>query len=362
MNTNETQHMVFPEGEDLSDILKMTGAGRLVPSFYIYKKNGTVEQIEIGEEPILKIGTGLSCDVILDEPIISECQVSIIRVGDEAIFMDCGAQDIVQFNGVQRRQLVMPTESRVIMKIGSTWIVYVGIDYHVYDETDSVLLKRSLYAPADDALGDILLQYNDKEWYSNRSPILIGSHNTCDFRIDNKDVMPLHCIIYFAPAGLFIEDLTKGKPGIKVNGTPSIGVRPITEDINLDISGIEIPLYAYDEIKGQCNKLYRDLNRTPSLMLRDLQNPETPLITLEESRQKITIGRESDCNIMLDQISVSRKHAFLQPRGKKLHIMDNQSSNKTHINLQPIDKSTAIPGDIVGFGSTKFLLQYQQES
>lgn len=360
MNTNETQHMVFPEGEDLSDILKMTGAGRLVPSFYIYKKNGSVEQIEIGDEPILKIGTGLSNDVILDEPIISETQVAILRVGDESIFMDCGTEDIVQFNGVQRRQLTMPTESRVIIKIGSTWVVYVGIDYHVYDETDSVLLKRSLYAPSDTALGDILLQYNDKEWYSNGSPILLGSHNTCDFRIDNTDVQPLHCIIYFTPKGLFLEDLTKGKPGIKVNGTPSIGIRPITEDVTLNvINGIDVPIYVYDDIAGQCKQLYMGLNRTPNLILKDLVNPDTPVIALEESRQKLSIGRDTDCNITIDDGSVSRKHAFLQARGKRLHIMDNQSSNKTHINLEPIEKSTAIPGDIVGFGSAKFLLQYQ---
>ena len=359
MNVNETQHMVFPEGEDLSDILKMTGAGRLVPSFYIYKKNGTVEQVEIGDEPILKIGTGLECDVILDEPAIAECQVSILRVGDEAIFMDCGAKDIVQFNGVKRRQLVMPTESRVIIKVATTWIVYVGIDYHVYDETDSVLLKRSLYAPSEEALGDILIQHMDKEWYSNQSPILIGSHNTCDFRIDGTEVKPLHAIIYFTPDGVFIEDLTHGKPGIKVNDTPSIGIRPITEDIVINISGHDISLYVYEDLKGQCRKIFEGLNRQPTLVLRDLQDPDTPIIELPESRQKLSIGRDESCNIVLNHTSVSRQHAFLQSRGKYLHLMDNDSSNKTHINLQPIEKSTAIPGDIVGFGSTKFLLQYE---
>jgi len=358
MDVKETQHMVFPEGEDLSDILKMTGAGRLVPSFYIYKKNGTVEQIEIGEDPILKIGTGLDCDVILDEPAISEYQVAILRVGDEAIFMDCGSKDIVQFNGVKRRQLIMPTESRVIIKVGATWIVYVGIDYHVYDETDSVLLRRSLYAPSDESLGDILLQHMDKEWYSNRSPILIGSHNTCDFRIKGTVVKPLHAIIYFTPDGVFVEDLTSGKPGIKVNGAPSIGIRPITEDIVLEVSGMDLSIYVYEDIAGQCRKIFEDLNRTPSLMLRDLQDLDTPLIELPESRQKLSVGREVNCNIILNHDSVSRHHAYLQAREKCLHIMDNHSSNKTHINLQPIEKSTAIPGDIVGFGSTKFLLQY----
>ena len=358
MDVNETQHMVFPEGEDLSDILKMTGADRLVPSFYIYKKNGSVEQIQIGEEPILKIGTGLGCDVILDEPVIAECQVSILRVGDEAIFMDCGTKDIVQFNGVKRRQLIMPSESRVVIKIGATWIVYVGINYQVYDETDSVLLKRSLYTADDNALGDILLQYNDKDWYSNGSPILIGSHNTCDFRIEGTDVKPLHAIIYFTPDGLFIEDLTHGKPGIKVNDTPSIGIRPISEDVVILLCGKEIPLYVYEDIAGQCRKIFDGLNRTPILILRDLENPDTPLIELPESRQKLSVGRESGCNIMLDHTSVSRQHAFIQAREKCLHLMDNGSSNKTHINLQPIEKSTAIPGDIVGFGSTKFLLQY----
>ena len=358
MDVNETQHMVFPEGEDLSDILKMTGADRLVPSFYIYKKNGSVEQIQIGEEPILKIGTGLGCDVILDEPVIAECQVSILRVGDEAIFMDCGAKDIVQFNGVKRRQLIMPSESRVVIKIGATWIVYVGINYQVYDETDSVLLKRSLFTADDNALGDILLQYNDKDWYSNGSPILIGSHNTCDFRIEGTDVKPLHAIIYFTPNGLFIEDLTHGKPGIKVNDIPSIGIRPITEDVVILLCGKEIPLYVYEDIAGQCRKIFDGLNRTPVLILRDLQDPNTPLIELPESRQKLSVGRENGCNIMLDHTSVSRQHAFIQAREKCLHLMDNGSSNKTHINLQPIEKSTAIPGDIVCFGSTKFLLQY----
>lgn len=358
MDVNETQYMVFPEGEDLSDILKMTGAGRLVPSFYIYKSNGTVEQVQIGDEPILKIGTGLQCDVILDEPAIAECQVAIIRVGDEAIFMDCGAKDIVQFNGVKRRQLIMPSESRVMIKIGATWIVYIGIDYHVYDETDSVLLKRSLFTPSDEALGDILIQHMDKEWYSNQSPILIGSHNSCDFRIEGVDVKPLHAIIYFSPEGVFIEDITHGKPGIKVNDAPSIGIRPLTEDAVLNISGMDLPIYVYEDIEGQCKKIFAGLDRTPPLMLRDLQDPNTPLIELPESRQKLSVGREHGCDIMLDHTSVSRQHAFLQSRGKYLHLMDNNSSNKTHINLQPIDKATAIPGDIVGFGSTKFLLQY----
>ena len=360
MSTHETQFSIFPEGDDLNDILNMTRSGRLTPSFFVYKKNGEVEQIQILEEGILKIGKGDSCDVVLDDPSVSDVQVSVIRLADECIFMDSGANDVVQFNGIKCRQMVMPSETRVVMKIGNSWVVYVGIDYHVYDETDSVLLRRALYKPSDETLGDILLQCGDLEWYSNESPVLVGSHNACDFRIEGNNVKPFHCFIYFAPEGLFIEDLTKSKPGIKVNGAPAIGVYPINEDATLSIGDKEVFLYVYDDVKGQCNNLFRTLNRTPGLVLKDIQNPDTPKFPLEASRNKLTVGREEGCDILLDDTSVSRKHAFVQAREKCLHIMDNQSSNKCHINLQPVDKATAIPGDIIGFGSMKFLLYYQQ--
>ena len=69
------------------------------------------------DKQIFKIGRSATCDIILDESIISREQVAIVKLGGMCYFMDCGSHDCVSFNGVEKRQAFIPAEVRMVMKV-----------------------------------------------------------------------------------------------------------------------------------------------------------------------------------------------------------------------------------------------------
>ncbi|MCM8537990.1 MAG: FHA domain-containing protein [Lentisphaeraceae bacterium] len=336
---------------------------RMKPSFFIYEKN-RVRQVDINnEESIFKIGKGQDCDITLDDNTISDTQVSVIRMGEYCYFMDCGTKDRVTFNGVTKRQEVSLAETRMIMKIGNTWVVYIGIDAANFDDTDSIVLKRSLINSTPQSStpeAEILLKSNFGEWYSDSAPILVGTHSSCDYKISGDNIQPYHFLISYGPQGVFIEDMTHGKPGIKVDGLNCIGIRPIKDDITINIGKLAIYLYAYGDIKERCRTLFHNYNPKADLALSALSEHKNKSINLPRTNEKLTIGRSSDSNIIIpDDPSISRIHAYMVIRDKCLFLEDNQSHNKTYVNLKPITKTSVLPGDIIEFGDSAFLLHYQ---
>ena len=56
---------------------------------------------------------------------------------------------------------------------------------------------------------------------------------------------------------------------------------------------------------------------------------------------RMTIGRRPDCDIFLDDVTVSRDHALLVRRGDEIHIDDLGSLNGTYVNRQRIESAQA---------------------
>lgn len=336
---------------------------RLKPSFFVYE-NGGVNKIEIDpEESIFHVGTAADNEIVIKESQASSRQMTIVQLDGGCYFVDCGEKDLVQFNGIQKRQEIIDIESRMVIRIGQAWIIYIGLDSHKYDETDSVVLKRSLVklAPKKESCGDILLKMGDHEWDSHSAPILAGSHNSCDCRFDGQGISPFHFIIYFSPTGLFIEDLTQGAPGIKLNGNPCTISAPMTEDACISINNINIFIYLYGNVDDQCDSLFAEINRHPAMMLTNLTNTKANVLLPKTSR-KLAIGRSDENDVIIDNPSMSRSHAQMMIREKYLLIQDNGSTNKTRLNLEPITKAHVLPGDLLQFGDVCFLVHYQVDS
>jgi diguanylate cyclase (GGDEF)-like protein len=66
---------------------------------------------------------------------------------------------------------------------------------------------------------------------------------------------------------------------------------------------------------------------------------------------RLVIGRESDCDIVIDDQSVSRRHACVQPEEDSYTLFDLQSTNGTYINDQMISQSKLKDGDHVRIGN-----------
>ena len=75
------------------------------------------------------------------------------------------------------------------------------------------------------------------------------------------------------------------------------------------------------------------------------------VISLPEGAQ-LTIGRAPQCDVQIDDHSVSRRHCTIQLEGDRLTVTDLESANGTFINDRAISHGTATAGDVVRLGST----------
>ena len=68
-------------------------------------------------------------------------------------------------------------------------------------------------------------------------------------------------------------------------------------------------------------------------------------------------GRHPESDIFLDDITVSRRHAEITPRGDGTYVVrDVGSLNGTYVNRERIDEATLSPGDEVQIGKFKLRL------
>ena len=72
------------------------------------------------------------------------------------------------------------------------------------------------------------------------------------------------------------------------------------------------------------------------------------------------IGRHPDSEIVLDDITVSRRHAAIIRRDAEYEVLDSGSLNGTYVNQQRIDASMLRHGDEVQIG--KFRLVFFERS
>jgi hypothetical protein len=76
--------------------------------------------------------------------------------------------------------------------------------------------------------------------------------------------------------------------------------------------------------------------------------------------ERTTIGRSPDCDVFLDDVTVSRKHAVLLERDNGYYIEDQGSLNGTYLNRKRIDSADRLEnGDELQIG--KYKLTYLEK-
>jgi pSer/pThr/pTyr-binding forkhead associated (FHA) protein len=88
-----------------------------------------------------------------------------------------------------------------------------------------------------------------------------------------------------------------------------------------------------------------------SLLNNELMSSSWKLVNKDYS-----IGRSSENNIILDDITVSRKHALLAVRKENIKIIDNNSTNGIYINNEIISDCKLKSGDKIQIGKYMLLL------
>jgi hypothetical protein len=87
------------------------------------------------------------------------------------------------------------------------------------------------------------------------------------------------------------------------------------------------------------------------------QRPHVPVLALPAGDRQIVLGRSRDCDCVLAEPSVSRRHAELRREGERWLLRDLGSRNGTRVNgVRLLDEAEVGPGDRVSFGDARFRL------
>jgi pSer/pThr/pTyr-binding forkhead associated (FHA) protein len=69
--------------------------------------------------------------------------------------------------------------------------------------------------------------------------------------------------------------------------------------------------------------------------------------------ERFSIGRDTDSDVFLDDVTVSRNHAVIVRRGDGLHIDDLGSLNGSYVNRRRIESHKLVDGDELQIGKYK---------
>ena len=92
--------------------------------------------------------------------------------------------------------------------------------------------------------------------------------------------------------------------------------------------------------------------------LRVVRGPQIEMV-YPLAGKKLVIGRNPQCDIFLNDMTVSRQHAVISPAGESFKIEDTNSFNGVWVNDEVVDSAVLKPGDMVQLGV--FCLVYEQE-
>lgn len=100
--------------------------------------------------------------------------------------------------------------------------------------------------------------------------------------------------------------------------------------------------------------------------------PEGPLLVLQRGRgagerfyidrPELTVGRDPESDIFLNDVTVSRRHAVLRMREGDVSIEDAGSLNGTYVNGLCVDEAPLADGDIVQVGTFRMVFFGEKSS
>jgi pSer/pThr/pTyr-binding forkhead associated (FHA) protein len=82
---------------------------------------------------------------------------------------------------------------------------------------------------------------------------------------------------------------------------------------------------------------------------------------IEISQDQVLVGRETTCDVVLNDGSVSRKHARLEKRGRNWMVVDQGSANGTFVDSQRVAETTLRSGQELRFGAVSFKVEIEDD-
>jgi pSer/pThr/pTyr-binding forkhead associated (FHA) protein len=83
---------------------------------------------------------------------------------------------------------------------------------------------------------------------------------------------------------------------------------------------------------------------------------------IEIGQDQVLVGREPTCDVVLNDGSVSRKHARLEKRGRTWMVVDQGSANGTFVDSQRVAETALRTGQELRFGAVTFRVEIEGDA
>ena len=155
---------------------------------------------------------------------------------------------------------------------------------------------------------------------------IIGSGEDAHIKLDNSRISRDHLqIIYNKEGGLYVQDL-ESTNGTFLNGIKLEESQPLEHKDKLQLAGV--------------NDILIIVEKPTSDAIIDTQNN---IIDKLKNKNRIFIGRSTDCDVVLNYGTVSKYHASITKKSANTYtIVDGGSRNGTFVNGRKIKKLTEI--------------------
>ena len=126
----------------------------------------------------------------------------------------------------------------------------------------------------------------------------------------------------------------------------------VTSTINLGLRSVD-SADALEQLTDEERNVISQLNPESAMLIihRGPNRGERFLLNSVET----SIGRSGENDILLDDVTVSRKHANIRRAGERFELVDLGSLNGTYVNNNSIARTTLSSGDEVQFGKFHML-------
>lgn len=196
----------------------------------------------------------------------------------------------------------------------------------------------------------------------------IGSAIDADIGLSGPDILPLHCELQVTPQGVRL----KIAPGavVSVNQRPVDGLIALRAGDQIAFGNVQASLLALDAPRPASAPSLPDTDDVGTTTVR----AALPKYALRAQSGRIlgrsypltgatVVGRAPECQLRLEDTSLSRKHAKLIPTNEGVVIEDLGSTNGSFHNGKRVQRAVAQPGDEIGFDTVRFqLLELGQDA
>lgn len=201
---------------------------------------------------------------------------------------------------------------------------------------------------------------NQKTDITGRDVVVIGRDATCDFQVDHHLVSRHHGRLERSDDGWTYTDTSSN--GTYLNGQPvrQIAINPGTTQLEMPRGGAVVEI-----VLGQATVAGSPVHAPPAAAAAPPPSDHSTFGNLTRTipfagREVVRIGRASDNDLVLDDLSVSRYHAELRRGMAGLELVDLGSHNGTYVRGQRITRTMVMDGDIVGVGGATLRVRGDQ--